>query len=495
MTHLILADDMPMQLHSLEARARSLRPDWIIHAARDGNEVLALIERYPIDFIISDIRMPKLDGLVMLEKLQALSPRTLVIFISGFALFEYAQRALKLGCVDFLIKPVDEKTFLCALERLEALKDQRMGEVEYTESAVLSQWLHTAGEHMNPANRAVIERRIAERGWIAAVYRPSAVGRYDSGLQMRLQAHFREHYVARTLISPTDQQVLLMHLELKHGAKGSPAPTLLPLAEDEGLLIGLAAYERHEGFAGRLRALDALNECFYQGERFLESAEPLKDTPDTLPTGRELYGLMRLPEEDRGCRFVKLLHDAKRNRHWFLRLLRGAVYAVAELNDEMKQRGGDENLPDALRRFAARMREILSFEEFAKAYLHVVTHVADQIETTAEQADFPIERCLSYIHEHYSEEITTEDMARMLYLTPNYFSTLFRKKTGRRFIEYLTDLRLERAEYSLRETDDFIYEIARRCGYYDERYFSRIFRSKYGSSPTRYRRLYGNTHL
>ena len=109
-----------------------------------------------------------------------------------------------------------------------------------------------------------------------------------------------------------------------------------------------------------------------------------------------------------------------------------------------------------------------------------------QIESTGD----PIGQCILYLQRNYAQQISLEDMARRYFLTPNYFSALFKKRTNQRFVEYLTQLRLERAAEQLRTTDDYVYTITARCGYLDERYFIRQFQKYYHMSPVAYRRLY-----
>ena len=85
-------------------------------------------------------------------------------------------------------------------------------------------------------------------------------------------------------------------------------------------------------------------------------------------------------------------------------------------------------------------------------------------------------------------EISLEAVAAEIGLTPNYFSSLFKKETGESFVEYLTRLRLEEAMRMLEETDEKIYSVAEKTGYSDAGYFSYIFKKRYGISPIQYRR-------
>ena len=93
--------------------------------AEDGGKALERIEHTNPDLIISDIRMPGMDGLVLMEKLRELGRRTQVLLVSGYTDFEYARRAMRLGCAGYLVKPVEEKELTEALKRVRLLLDER----------------------------------------------------------------------------------------------------------------------------------------------------------------------------------------------------------------------------------------------------------------------------------------------------------------------------------------------------------------------------------
>jgi two-component system response regulator YesN len=132
--------------------------------------------------------------------------------------------------------------------------------------------------------------------------------------------------------------------------------------------------------------------------------------------------------------------------------------------------------------------QIDNFEHLRKWFLDKVMEACRNIITKREeQTSGAIARAKSFIEENYSRDISLDDVSRFVDISPYYFSKLFKEETGENFIEYLTNIRIERAKLLLQSKEVSIKNICVETGYSDPNYFSRIFKKQVGVTPTEYR--------
>lgn len=121
----------------------------------------------------------------------------------------------------------------------------------------------------------------------------------------------------------------------------------------------------------------------------------------------------------------------------------------------------------------------------------MLTKVNQMIALREEDSVRPVRLAKQYIHNHYQEQITLEEVSDYVGLTPAYFSVMFKKETEIGFAKYLINERIEGAKDLLRESTLSVADICRKVGYNDPKHFTRLFEKNVGVKPAVYRKLYG----
>lgn len=145
MIHILIADDEPRTREGIKRVLEGwLTDSYQISVADNGVMALELLQQQPVDVLISDIRMPGLTGLELVEQLTALNNKPHCIFISGYSEFSYAQKAIQFEAVDYLLKPLEKKEIIAAVEkalqrRADKLAQEQLKKVTDVQLAELKQ--------------------------------------------------------------------------------------------------------------------------------------------------------------------------------------------------------------------------------------------------------------------------------------------------------------------------------------------------------------------
>ncbi|MDF2835330.1 MAG: response regulator [Paenibacillus sp.] len=519
---ILIVDDEPRHRRGMKNMIQALRPADLVMVANDGAAALELIRQERPDVVLTDIRMPNMDGLEflgMLENDTAAKPK--VVMVSAYDRFEYAQTAMRHGAYDYLLKPVDGDKVENLLQRVEAtlcaetLRDSQ-SEVMLREAAsaykkrLLLSWLNGG---LTEAERG----ELAQLEWLQA---PGIV----MLTQLQRAANGSADGTTGALIADMERvcapygEACILPLDAP-GGDSCELLTLLPMTalapEDEDRLHGdlrsiSAAWRKH----GRLchsigSARASLRE---EGQTALGQARTAsacrfyEQRGDVLlgggPAGLPEYGAAidsealfdALQDMDAEaaitmCKqaFEQLaegwrLPPTSLKEHATLLLMkiksRNREHVERQVGSELTQ-AAVTGVP-ACRTY----RELLDLMEAKLRELHAALHAGK------EGSDKELsEECVNWIAEHRKEPITLESAAERFFFNPSYFSTWIKNHTGRTFTEHLLEARMDSAARLLEDNRLKIYEIAAECGYADTKYFCRVFKKRFGLSPERHRQM------
>jgi YesN/AraC family two-component response regulator len=544
MFSLLIVEDEPWILQGL---CRAI--DWeaegfqLIGGAADGEEALALIDQHRPDLIITDVRMPRMDGIALLEEIRRRRLESRVIVISGYSEFEYAQKALKAGAVDYLLKPV-QKTELVQLVRKigQAIMEERENrEQVHRMTGTLRESLPLARAHflqtLLTRGAAGVSAERIERQWhsigldidpsrlyvITAVvhdWGPKGGSASDLPLLMYALTNMAEETAARfgpsvafSLDLARDAMIeadlVMLHTDHREtAAKEIPKlyESLPGLIQEARRLLGVTISlgcsrltQVHSLPQAFEEAMQLAAQYFYKGfgNVFLPT-DPPGPAPnqacsyagpagwDNRFAGALKLGNLRLAKElvDELAAHVSQHKDRLRP----LELVRGLRKLMRTVHDKVmiNYQGSYSTVPEE----AAPELTLppCTLDTLPSALIETIGHYQQSVRTTGNRRRF-VELAIQYIQRHQDKGITLNEVADALNINPSYFSKMFHEETGETFSKFLLRLRMDKAKQLLRETTLRIYEIAVLVGYNDVKYFTKLFKESEGMSPVRYREL------
>ncbi|MEY8351992.1 response regulator [Lachnospiraceae bacterium 54-53] len=501
--------------------------------ANNGIEALEKIEALSPDVVITDIRMPGYDGLDLVKKTRELDLNVEFVIISGYRHFEYAQTAIKYGVSDYLLKPIKKQELAETLEKIKAGYNERNEQLTYEERVRLARKSDAERLRTIWFSNVLYREKREEDCMVLEEINKQYYYQLNPGC-------FQIVCVKFDGVSTPDEKNLEFLTEkttqiAEQMLKGQVFDWEL-YVENSHIYIFLN-YEEEKKKIIRRQCKNILNELAVL-ESILEGLRvtigfgmPVND-PEQLKLS--LKSARHLVEQRLVAGNGKLLEgDLRSSFHlassqWFTQFNQDMNAALESLD---RQQVGDcmRNLkndlldqPDVTGHEILQMcREVCNLYlffmknhkiaieqnflerfnqgvEFCASASEVLRCLVKEITVSYDMAvagklkedNRPIRMAKKYIKDHYREAITLEDVSEVAGFNPTYFSSLFKKETGKNFLEFLSEVRMEQAKSLLKETNLSVAAICGEVGYSDVKYFTRSFSKYSGLKPNEYRKLY-----
>lgn len=472
--------------------------------AASVDKAVAFLEKEPIDLVITDITMPVKSGLDLIQILNEQYPNIKTVILSGYSDFSYAQQAIRLGALDYLTKPINFSAFRTLLERVHIKLDeenQRSGK-----SSQLQQVL-TNSMIMNICNGLPLEKSKAS-AYLDMTCPVTAVRiscRDKQPLPEDLNQEISRSMGRCQIVSPAENELLcVLEGEHRQNEVMQRLENLVGLVAVGGIDMCIGVSEEFGSYTDlRMAALQAAKAMRYQKARDTSGVT-------SFCLMREMYLNTKESAQEQITQLVASLSSPD-TRMTLIRDFTAALSAMetrADFSITMAQQFCTELLieldtplqdlvPDNYPHhtyLSATLMDVLSaktlpeIRECMVGYLQKVLNDLGQMDE-AQNAVELIDRVKKYIQNHFAENLTLSVLSEAFFVCPAYLSRLFKKKTGINFVDYLTNLRIEKAKEFLSIPTMKIYTIAEMVGYENPRYFSRIFKDSTGLSPQEYRTM------
>jgi len=501
---LVIHNDIIQKIHSISSRFQ------VVASATNGRQALSLVQEHKPDVLITDIQMPLLDGIQLIKQIRAILPETLIVIISGFDNFQYAQTALRYNVVDYLIKPVNTNTIECLLSDLEGkLKQQKESEQKeiilrdlkglpvhnheiqhYIKSRFGMYFVNVGNLHLKAEVSLLQEEyySITESNhFIEACNKVFSCCEQVFVMDERLPNQKCIIVIDPDTITDSDQRAVKLHQTLNTVC--SPVPVSISTWQDP---IGFAELRIT---AGKLRRLIETDLRLCRGELFIAGQQ--KEAQSEINT-------------DLMCmRFSKLIKDCDYTRFsnefnsYFLQIIemgytqRQIENMLIKLITNMATTI-DGVLPTDVNNTIQSIYDICAFNIEYRVVLKQITEtilqLCGQSKRTAEAGKEAIEQIVEYLKTNFRNQISIEDLSNHFSFNSSYLIRLFNKYINVTPAQYVINLRIDEAK-KLLKTNNMISlkQIAELCGYGDQHYFSRLFKKTTGMSPSVFRESENHT--
>jgi two-component system response regulator YesN len=499
--------------------------DWQTHGfelcgeATDGEMALPMLRAARPDVLLTDIKMPFMDGLQLSKIVRERMPWVKIVILSGHDEFEYAQQAIQLGVTEYLLKPVTVQNLHQVLQKLAARLDQEKQEQEN---------LRHLREQIEE-NRAILKERLLLKVVVGALSSTEAIEKGqllgldlvarcylvvilktelgDRSEQFDYDEYQQIQHVVAVLVENMPDVFLLRKdwEELVILMKGNAqefleeeCERLLSLIQHElkktryQLTIGIGTPKKriaevHQSF---IEALVNIQRAADQASNHPANAV---DKTDLLKVDRAAVEnfLRRGVEEDFDEFFniyIRPLGETALSSYLIKNyIFVDVVLATVKLVNEL---GGDiDQVVPELNSIETMLANIKTLEQLREqVYLILSSTLAFRDHHTSSHYLSTLQQAKAYIEHHYMEpELSLNDVAAYVNLSPSHFSVVFSKEASQTFKEYLTEIRIKKAKELLRTTALRSADISYQVGYSDPHYFSHVFRKVTGLSPNEFR--------
>lgn len=529
MYRLMIVDDEENIRQGLLARLSYLGISFeTVLEASGGKEALKLLESQPIDIVITDIQMPDLNGLTFIERAAEIRSGMKFIVLSGYAEFSYAERAISLGVSSYLLKPLSNEALKEALEKAKEQldRDQKTRYMErshknlvrnqkdYLLEREINTLFNARGEksaksypHLKENCPKILEGKSLLFGILnieSASYDRKRFDREDAEL-----LRFSIKNVFYELTSSCEKIMVnsLMHMEQLYVVFIADNPNWLREEAEQiflrvyslfekklevSLTMGMSSVSTQPGIRMQEEAAEALkqqivygraNIYFYEDRMMLEAKN--FPTSELMMLGsyierRDVEGLKqavhRIFSEQLSSRYgigyIRMI---------WVRILNMFLQSLRDLETK------EEQMEKILSSFSL-VDEASTVEELKERIDTLLMDCVQEEYIKDANAENKIKVAIAYMEQNFERNITVNELAERYDMSPNYFSTMFKKEMNQSAINYLTTLRMEKAAWYLTNTDKNVTDISRCVGYEDSQYFFRVFKKAMGVTPLMYRK-------
>ena len=480
MLKMLIVDDEAIHVEGIAMLVR--REKLPVHTLRAGNgrDALQILKEHQVDILFTDIKMPQMDGMTLVEEALALQPDIVTIIYSSFSEFEYAQKAIRLGVTNYILKPIRVTEFTDCMNKV--IRQCRKKRQESARQSIRSLLF---------AEAASDEREIPWDAEALPVF-ADLCGRKNMALLQDIRQKLIAHFPDGLPVELNEFQLLFIGgpkdalrgyisslADASDTSGGQPVLFLLgpPIADRAALKEIYARFEEASDasfFLSRSRVLDLEQTDHPAVVADAGSQRAAEDIAGRIARGEYTGAEVEL------FRLLDRYASQGDGQPTVIKFLCSEI-----VRQSLAHRKSLDTVPLATRYVSAiyTTANLADLKAFMRSFIRSHASLKNQ----PDDDETAIRQILQFIEEKYMNDISLETIAEKVFLSPSYVSYLFKKETGQNFMKYLTEFRINKAKVLLRTTNEKVTYICKAVGYNNVSYFCMIFRNYCGVTPAQYR--------
>ena len=531
--NILIVDDEQLIRQGLRARIEYLGIDVDeIFEAENGLMALRLQEEHPIDVVITDIRMPDMDGLELIQEMQKKNNQIKFVVLSGYAEFSYAETAIRLGVKAYLLKPVSNDDLKAAFDKAYKEMEQTASvrqEVQMKKRMDREKQVYQQEKALNAlfssqeAGVVTREQLCKLCGYDEKMW----AGGAESVLYLAI-LHINKESFEHQRFRPVDHELVRFMIRNIFEEIQAPCEKLLVNSLSDtrqmyGIFIGddkkklrmeveriylrmRSVLEKKMGIyltigVSRCRsqlegketseARQALKQRIIYGKANIYFYEDIRILGEQEFPVSQLHLLEQYIEHNEIFKVKNLVQEifseelVKKYGSAYLRIMWIRILNLLLHHYERRGRNAAE-IEKMLQKYNL-LDRIQSLQEIRQKIIEMVMECVSTESVADANARSKIQMAIGYIQEHFAENLTVNVLAEHYGMSPNYFSSMFKKEMSRSAVNYITELRINQARELLYHSELSVVDISKKVGYEDSQYFFRVFKKYLGMTPLQYR--------
>lgn len=473
-TLLIVEDEKMIRQGIKSIIQRSGVPVQNIMECNNGQIALEILESQHVDVMFTDIRMPKMSGIELVEAMQKLEHKPLTVAISGYDDFTYAVQLLRMGVREYILKPVEREQIIEILTKLEKeLKERSRNyqEIKKIGCQQLKYMIVNANITEQEVQTVIrrFEKQLLDKEYVVCCLENTG----DEAEESKSWICLGEIEDSCVYIVEKENKDFLLKNELHDSYVGI-----------SGLHLGVADLRAAYGEAKEARIEAFLRESHEVEYRMGILKEGGDVEAEKMHQIAQMIGTNKISE---ALKMVEQYFAEVKREQYSGRVLEQSMNILVDEIISIYRNVLQEE------KELLRFRKIFRFAQMEELMEELTGWMIGFHEKLDSEFDdyknkSRIEDALAYIRENYDKDLNMAVVSNHVSMNYSFFSYAFKQYTGKNFVNYLKALRMNEAKRLLAETDMRVVEISQRIGYENEKHFMKTFKKECGVSPTEYRK-------